>query len=299
MKINKKKITAAVIAVIAAASALTGCAGSDSTETSDTEGSSSLEQGSYTTADVQALLENASETTTAPEETEEVTFSTVTDVENEVDRAIYKTQIELPEGWAIVENSKDGKYYASMIASLTIQAQNYGADAELTSLDTLADSVAASIVMQNMFRQADTKFGEPQQTTVAGVPAVRYDYTVTAYMFEVDDEGKKTDKKTVIGEYKDRLYVLYYGTDAYCLQFEAPKDKYDEVSPEFDAMIESFSIAEDGTAGYEAASIYMSEFESYSMSSVIASIEAEQSAMDEAGETVEVISEETVVNSDE
>lgn len=303
MKINRKKLSAAAIAVITAAS-LTGCGGSaDGTDVSETTTSAAAD-GSYTTADVAGLIESGTTTTTAPEETEEVTWATVTDVENEVDRAIYKTQIDLPEGWAIVEDSKDGKYYASMVASLAIQATNYGKDAELTPLDQFADSVAANVVIQNIYKQADTDFGDPQDTTVAGQPAVRYDYEITAYVFDVDDEGNKTGTKSVYGEYKGRLYVFYNDTDAYCLQFEAPKDKYDEVSPEFDQMIESFSIAEDGTAGYESASIYMSEFESYSMSSIIASIEAYQSALDAAEEASAEAAEdpansdEAVVNSD-
>lgn len=288
MKLSKKKLTAAVIALMTVTAALTGCGGSDT----DAVTESSQDGGSYTTADVQGLLDSASETTTAPEETEEITFSTVTDVENEVDRAIYKAQITLPEGWSIVENSKDGKFYASNLANLSIQAQNFGADAELSPLETLADSAAASIVMQNMFYQADTDFGEPQETTVAGVPAIRYDYTVTAYIFDVDDEGNKTGSKSVFAEYQDRLYVLYYGTDAYCLRFETAKDSYELVSPQFDEMIESFSVAEDGTEGYEAASIYMSEYESYSMSSVIASIEADAATADNTSEDEELDSEE-------
>lgn len=283
MKLNKKKLTAEIIALMTVSAALTGCGGSNGGDT-DTVTESSQETGSYTTADVQGLLDSVSDTTTAPEETEEITFSTVTDVENEVDRAIYKAQVTLPEGWAIVENSKDGKFYASNLANLSIQAQNYGADAELSPLETLADSAAASIVMQNMYYQADTDFGEPQETTVAGQPAIRYDYTVTAYIFDVDDEGNKTGERSVFAEYVDRLYVLYYGTDAYCLRFETAKDSYDLVSGEFDEIIESFSVAEDGTEGYEEASIYMSEFESYSMSSIIASIEADAATAEDLPE---------------
>ncbi|MGN0690917.1 MAG: hypothetical protein ACI4K7_01030 [Oscillospiraceae bacterium] len=290
MNTTKKKTITAIIAVMTAAAALTGCAGSDGSS-SETE-SSAAESTSYTTADVQGLLDNESD---VPEETsEEITFSTVTDVENEVDRAIYKTQITLPEGWHIVEDSKDGKFYASDLANLSIQAENFGPDAELSPLETLADSAAASIVIQNMYYQADTDFGEPQQTTVAGQPAIRYDYTVTAYIFDVDDEGNKTGEKSVFAEYVDRLYVLYYGTDAYCLRFEVAKESYDLVADEFDRLIESFSVAEDGTAGYESASIYMSEYESYSISAAISEIESQIASQEDAAAS----SEEEVINSD-
>ncbi|MGN1415238.1 MAG: hypothetical protein ACI4XF_00200 [Oscillospiraceae bacterium] len=296
MNIKKKKLIAAIAAVMTAASALTGCGGSDG-DNAVTESSSA--DGSYTTADVQGLLDNAPEETSVPAETSEsVTFSTVTDVENEVDRAIYKTQITLPEGWSIVENSKDGKFYASNLANLSIQAQNFGPDAELSPLETLADSAAASIVIQNMYYQADSDFGEPQNTTVAGQPAIRYDYTVTAYIFELDDEGNKTGEKSVIGEYQDRLYVFYYGTDAYCLRFETSKENYDLVSHEFDEMIDSFSIAEDGTEGYEAASIYMSEYESYSLSVLFSQLDEADEAERAAEEAASASDEEEVINSD-
>ncbi|MGN0695319.1 MAG: hypothetical protein ACI4J5_00980 [Oscillospiraceae bacterium] len=296
MNTKKKKLIFAVVAVMTAA-ALAGCGSSaDGDSVSD---SSQAESSSYTTADVQGLLDSASDVTTVPENaSEEVTFSTVTDVENEVDRAIYKTKLTLPEGWHIVEDSKDGKFYASNLANLSIQAQNFGSDAELSPLETLADSAAASIVIQNMYLQADTDFGDPQETTVAGQPAIRYDYTVTAYIFDVDDEGNKTGEKSVFAEYVDRLYVLYNGTDAYCLRFETDKNSYDSVSHEFDEIIDSFYIAEDGTEGYESASIYMSEYESYSLSSVIASIEADISISESLEAEGAVISDETVVNSD-
>ena len=297
MNTTKKKTISAIIALVTAAASLTGC-GSSNGSSSETE-SSQAESSSYSTANVQELLDNASDVTTAPEETsEEVTLATVTDVENEVDRAIYKTQITLPEGWHIVEDSKDGKFYASNLANLAIQAQNFGADAELSPLETLADSAAASIVMQNMFYQADTDFGEPQETTVAGQPAIRYDYTVTAYIFDVDDEGNKTGEKSVFAEYMDRLYVLYYGTDAYCLRFEVAKESYDLVADEFDQLVESFSIAEDGTAGYESASIYMSEYESYSLSVLFSQLEEQENAENAAAETAAPTDEEAVINSD-
>ena len=211
--------------------------------------------------DVSALFENyesSSEDAIIPENPE--TFATVTDVANELDRAIYKAQVDIPEGWNTNIDSAEGKFYSSPNGTLMIKAQNYGGDTELEPLEKLADSMAASITMSNMFSQADTKFSEPRDLTIDGRPAIGYDYAVTAYIFVPDEnggtnaDGETEERKEVYGKYKDELYVLYDGTDAYVLLFEAPEDKYDTAKPQFDAIRESFRIAEDGKAGYEAAS---------------------------------------------
>lgn len=287
---KKKKILC--IAAAAAVLTLSGCGN----KPSETVTESSNESTEYTTADISSLLENGGDTGTSAsaEDGESATFATVTDVENEADRAIYKASVTVPEGWALLQDTNMGKLYASSNASLKIQAANYGADAELTDLDTMAEGAAASISISNMYYQADTEFGDPVHCTVAGQDAVRYDYTVTAYIFTVDDEGNKTGEKEVAAVYKDRLYALYNGTDSYYLMFETGEADYERVSPVFDEMVESFTIAEDGTAGYESASIFMSEYEESSLSVLFSQLE-EENAQNDSSETA---SEETAETSD-
>ena len=307
---NKKaKLIASAAALAVCCASFTGCASSagnaQNSNTAEASTSTTVSSsGSTDDINVSKLFEETEAATSTfmtgesgfeilddQQDEEQVTFYTVTDVENELDRAIYKAQVTLPQGWLLQTNTKEGKFYTSPLGTLMIKAQNFGTDTELTDLDTFADSVAASIAMDNKFYQADTEFGEPQKTTVAGLPAVKYEYTVTAYIFmydkddvarvENDDTGTETvpeAKKEVYGKFKDEIYIFYNGTDAYVLLFEAPEGNYDQVKSQFDALKDSFTIAEDGTAGYEAASAFESSYASASESYSIAVSESEKAA---------------------
>lgn len=249
MKKNIRRIIAAA-AALAMCAALTACGGKDGTEAESTASSESTSASENAANGEDVNMDEALSDT--------ATWASTTDVENEVDRAIYKAQVVLPDGWQLLQDTNEGKLYSSAIAMLTIQANNFGADAELQDLAVFADSAAASIKMNNMFQSADTEFGDPQDATVAGLPAVRYDYTVTSYIYDYDDDGNRIDdSKQVYGVFSDRLYVLYSGTDAYVIRLECRKDDLSEAEADFDSIIEGFSIAEDGTAGYEAASEFM------------------------------------------
>lgn len=248
-KMKLKRTLAAAAAALTLCAALAGCGNKED---------KSAETTIITEADTSAA-DGSGESTDILEDTQ--TWATVTDVENEADRAIYKAQItDIPEGWSLVENSDMGKAYASPMATLFIQATNFGADAELRTLPEFADSVAASIKMTNMFQQADTEFGEPSEVTVAGLPAIKYEYVVTSYIFDFDENGQIiSDSKKVYAEFIDHLYVLYNGTDAYALRFETPKENIENAKADFDKMLNSFVISEDGQKGYEEASAFMSE----------------------------------------
>lgn len=272
MSKNTKKILS-VAAVLAMTAALTACgSGSDTSEetTVSSETTAPAEETASASAsmdlnDIQNDVQNQ--------------LATTTDVENEADRAIYKAQVVLPDGWQTMEDSSDGKFYSSANGICKIQGHNYGDDAELTPLAEMADGVAASIKMTNMFSQADTEFSEPENTTVAGRDAIKYNYTVTAYIYETDDEGKIIkENKHIAAVFKDEIYIFYDGTNAYVLSFEAEQSIFDEAKADFDKIRDSFTIAEDGTAGYEAASIYMSEREEREMSEILSSIDAMQEA---------------------
>ncbi|MCR5167448.1 MAG: hypothetical protein K6C13_09550 [Oscillospiraceae bacterium] len=282
----KKSDLIAASAALLTAFALAGCAGGN--EPAPVSQSSDAATVSATEA---AQPKAADESSTETDIVGTATFASTTDVANEVDRAIYKAQVSVPDGWYLTTDSNEGKFYSSAHGTLMIKAQNFGADAELQPLDVFADSVAASIKMNNMFYQADTEFGDPQQLTVAGLPAVRYDYKVTAYVFVNEDgtpiseapaDGSKPQtKKEVYGEYKDQLYVLYNGTDAYILLFESTADDYESAKADFDKLRDSFTISADGTKGYEAASVFMesqSELQQSYNESIRESMLAEQPA---------------------
>lgn len=281
---KKLKTLSSIAAALCLCAAFTGCA--DSSE----EKPVNSDSVSYTTADVQSMLDAAEDTavTTVPdgqsadETYSSVSFTTVTDVENETDRAIYKTSLTLPEGWQIVEDSNQGKVYLGNNSQLKIQAVNYGKDAELTDLDKFAESIAANIVYNNIYLRADTEFGDPVHTTVAGNDAVRYDYVVSAYFFEKDDEGNTVGDKQLYDTYPGRIYVFYNGTDGYFLQFESDSKHIDEANKDFDAIIESFTILDDGTKGYESASVYMSLQEEYSISAAESAFQSQVEADFEA-----------------
>ncbi len=292
---KKTKTLSSLVASLCLCAALTGCAGSSE------ETPVNSDSVSYTTADVQSLLDEAEDSaeTTVPDGQDETysaaSFATATDVENEADRAIYKTSLTLPEGWQIVEDSDQGKIYMGNNAQLKIQAVNYGKDAELTDLDEFADTVAANIVVNNVYLKADTEFGDPVHTTVAGNDAVRYDYVVSAYFFETDDEGNTVGDKQLYDTYPGRIYVFYNDTDGYFLQFESDSKNIDEANKDFDAIIESFAILDDGTEGYESASVYMSLQEEYSISaeesSFMSQVEADLEAESRSKASEEAASE--------
>ena len=284
-KMKKSDLIAASAALLTAF-ALAGCAGGKTPEPA------SQSSDSATVSVTEAVQSQTSdESVTETDVVGTATFASTTDVANEVDRAIYKAQVSVPDGWYLTTDSNEGKFYSSAHGTLMIKAQNFGKDAELQPLDVFADSVAASIKMNNMFYQADTEFGEPQQMTVAGLPAVRYDYKVTAFVF-VNEDGTpiseppadgsmNSKKKEIYGEYKDQLYVLYNGTDAYILLFESTADDYESAKADFDKLRDSFTISADGTKGYEAASAFMasqSELQQSYNESVRESMLAEQPA---------------------
>lgn len=173
-------------------------------------------------------------------------------VENEADLAIFKFNATLPAGYETVIDSKDGKQYASPNGSIIVKAQNF--KEEFQELEVFADQGCAGIKLNNMLYQADTFFSEPVKTTVAGFDAIRYDYTITAYVFKyevdangeyiLDDDGNPiiTDEKEVFGEYVNRVYYFYSDEDVFYIICESPKDSAEAASKEFDEFINSITI---------------------------------------------------------
>ena len=174
-------------------------------------------------------------------------------VENEEDLAIFKFNCTLPDGYETVIDNAEGKQFSSPIGGIIVKAQNY--KEEFQSLEVFADSGCASIRVNNMLYQADTEFSEPIKTTVAGFDAIRYDYTVTSYIFPpvtdengeyvVDENGEYvlSENKEIHGEYVDRVYYFYSDEDVFYIICEAKKESAEAAQADFDKFIESVSIS--------------------------------------------------------
>lgn len=227
-----KKMAAAVLA---ACMLLTGCAGKNNGNTVETSVTAS----------------NGAEEVLSSEEG--ISIYTGKTVENEADLAIFKFSADIPEGYEAVVDNAEGKLYASPNGSITVKAQNF--KEEFQELEVFADQGCAAIKMNNMMYQADTEFSEPQETKVAGFDAIRYDYTITAYVFlyQTDAAGKQvigsdgnpiiTDEKEIYAEYVDRVYYFYSDEDVFYVICESPKANADAAAAEFDKFIESVKIS--------------------------------------------------------
>jgi len=238
---STKKITAAVFAL---GLLMTGCGSNNASEVAET---------SATTAASPAFSITSAGESPESDSEEEETIYTGKAVENEEDLAIYKFNCVLPDGYETKIDSSEGKMYASENGSVMVKAQNY--KEEFQELSVFADQGCASIKMNNMMYQSDTEFSEPQDTTVAGFDAIRYDYTVTAYIYEyetdsegtqvTDDDGNPilTDKKDVYGEYVNRVYYFYSDEDVFYIICESKKESSEAAAKEFDEFISGVTIS--------------------------------------------------------
>lgn len=235
---NFKKTLAAAAAV---SLILTGCGNSGNAEVSET--TTAAKPDFSTAAETEATAEGDDET---------VSIYTGKEVENEADLAIYKLSCTPPEGFETIADGADGKQYSSPYGGIVVKAQNY--KEEFQELSVFADQGCASIKLNNMMYQADTNFSDPQNTTVAGFDAIRYDYTVTSYIYEYEtdsagaqvtgDDGNPiiTDRKDVLGEYVNRVYYFYSDEDVFYVICESRKENSEAAAKEFDEFISSVTI---------------------------------------------------------
>ena len=234
--IKKAFAAAAAVCLI-----LTGCGkNSEGTETSETTAA----KPDFSTAETEAIAEDDAET---------VSIYTGKAVENEADLAIYKLSCTPPEGFETIADGADGKQYSSPYGGIVVKAQNY--KEEFQDLDVFADSGCASIKVNNMLYQSDTEFSDPIKTTVAGFDAIRYDYTVTSYIFPpvtdadggyvTGDDGNYvlSEDKEVNGVFVDRVYYFYSDEDVFYIICESKEDSAEEAAAAFDQFIESVSIS--------------------------------------------------------
>lgn len=237
-----KKILAAAAAVCLI---MTGC-GKNKEEQTETTAAAKPDFSSVT-SDSENIQSEEVETD------ETVSVYTGKAVENEEDLAIYKFNCTLPDGFETVIDSSEGKQYSSPFGGIVVKAQNY--KEEFQELEVFADTGCASIKVSNMLYQADTEFSEPVKTTVAGFDAIRYDYTVTSYIFPpvtdangeyvYDEEGKYvlSEDKELNGEFVDRVYFFFSDEDAFYIICEAKKEDSESAQAGFDEFIDSITIS--------------------------------------------------------
>ena len=158
-----------------------------------------------------------------------------------------------PRTFQAVIDDDTGKQLVSENALIIIKAQNY--KDEFVDLAEFADQGCAAIKINNMLYQADTEFSEPQNTTVAGFDAIRYDYTITAYRFlyQTDENGEEikdengnpvvSDEKVVEAVYKDSIHYFYSDEDVFYVICETAEENAEALAPVFEEFIASVSIA--------------------------------------------------------
>lgn len=231
-----KKIIAAAAAVCLI---MTGCGKNNNEEVTET-----------TTA---AKPDFSSVTAGSDDEDEPVSIYTGKEVENEEDLAIFKFNCTVPDGYNTVVDNAEGKQYASPLGGIVVKAQNY--KEEFQDLEVFADSGCASIKVSNMLYQADTEFSEPIKTTVAGFDAIRYDYTITSYIYPpvtdengeyvLDENGQYvlSEEREINGEFVDRVYYFYSDEDVFYIICETTKENAEAAQADFDEFIESVTIS--------------------------------------------------------
>ncbi|MGN0639123.1 MAG: hypothetical protein ACI4J0_12195 [Huintestinicola sp.] len=241
------KMKKALAALAAVCLIMTGCGKNGNEETSETTEAAKPDFSSVSTASA------SDDVFEIDGEEETVSFYTGREVENEEDLAIFKFNCTLPDGYETVIDNAEGKQYSSPVGGIVVKAQNF--KEEFQDLEVFADSGCASIKVNNMLYQADTEFSEPVKTTVAGFDAIRYDYTVTSYIFPpvtdengeyVKDENDQyvlSEEKEINGEYVDRVYYFYSDEDVFYIICEAKKENAEAAQAGFDEFIESVTIS--------------------------------------------------------
>ncbi|WP_432650387.1 hypothetical protein [Huintestinicola sp.] len=237
------KMKKALAAVAAVCLILTGCGKSNEEEVTETTTAAKPDFSTASAENAEDLL--------GDEET--VSIYTGKEVENEEDLAIFKFNCTLPDGFETVIDNAEGKQYSTPFGGIVVKAQNY--KEEFQNLEVFADSGCASIKVSNMLYQADTEFSEPIKTTVAGFDAIRYDYTVTSYIFppvtdengeyvmDENDQYVLSEDKEINGEYVDRVYYFYSDEDVFYIICEATKENAEAAQAGFDEFIDSITIS--------------------------------------------------------
>lgn len=228
MKKQRKKIICGIIAAVCAAALMAGCSDKnpevgETTAQADSTGTSAPD--SY---------EDMTATTRPLEEGDDYAINKIT---NKTDGE------ELPGGFKLMDSSEEyqGKLYVNGSSRVLIRSANYVEDFP-EDLGTWADRSCAEIVVTNIM-SADTKFGDPVNTTVCGFNAVMYDYDATPFKFEENPDNPDGDPlKVPTGHYKGRNYYFYSEQDVYAVMFDTTEENWEAELPNFEKFIADLQV---------------------------------------------------------
>ncbi len=233
----KNKLIMTAAALLAAAVLMTGC-------TSGNNGEKETAASEAASGTTQVVIENIE----IPHQT--VAEQTSRPLEQGDDYAINKINNktageELPGGYKLMEISEEnqGKAYMNGKSRVIIRAYNYKED--LQDMAIWADNACAMMTLSNFTKACETVFEEPENATVCGFDAIRYDYQIIQYDFIHDENNPEAEGvKTEVFRMNARNYFFYSNQDAYVVYFETMEEDWDEQVECAEALIADLEVTE-------------------------------------------------------
>lgn len=236
---KRTRIFALLCAAAMCTAVLTGC-GKTNDNTQGEETSSASEQESAET--------------TVPEEDVDVMSSIYAEVnstralEEGDDYAINKINPKSPEGefkggytLGDYDEVNQGKLYVNDKSKIVIRAYNYKED--LHDMAAWADQACGVIKISNVFTACDTVFEKPEDTTVCGFDAIKYDYQIIQNEFvDNPDDPEGEQIKQEMYRFNARVYYFYSDQDAYVIMFDTLEDDWEEQSKNFEDFVADLEI---------------------------------------------------------
>lgn len=233
----KKQRIAALLCAVLAVSVMSGCnSGNDGENGTSSETTASSEQVSITaiTGIGDGLVEDIETGTRPIAEGDDYAINKINNKSSED---------TLPGGYVLqgYNEEQQGKLFANGKSKVVIRAYNYKED--LQDLATWADKACAIIKIANITDACDTNFDTPENTTVLGFDAVKYNYEIIQYEFIEDENNPEGEKiKNPIGTYKGIAYYFYSDQDAYAIMFDTAEDNWEEQSAAFEEFMNDLEI---------------------------------------------------------
>lgn len=149
----------------------------------------------------------------------------------------------LPGGYVLrdYDETTQGKLFMNDKSKIIIRAYNYKED--LQDMAVWADAACAVIRISNVTSACDTKFDEPENVSVCGFDAIRYDDVIIQYEFVDNPDDPNGERvKSEVCRYRGRNYFFYSEQDAYAVMFDTSEEDWDEQSALFEEFIADLEI---------------------------------------------------------
>ncbi len=230
---KKIKIVQYFIIAAAAAAMLSGCSSEKPDETAPASESTSAEETHAITEIGEGIVENMNVETRPIAEGDDYAINKINN---------RSPEDSLPGGYALQSYTEEqqGKFFANGKSKIIIRAYNYKED--LQELAIWADQACAITKIANITSACDTNYSEPQNVTVLGFDAIKYDYDIVQYEFVPDENDPEKEVKSPIGTYKGIAYYFYSDQDAYVIMFDTAEEDWEEQSAAFDEFINDLEI---------------------------------------------------------